>query len=467
MSSKSRTNMRLIHTNYTHTPQQDCRQSTYSSTNQSTTILHTDNNNNNNPASTNYYYFPITYTNDENIAYNWIHEHITAIIPSLSSSSTSLHHPPHSSMQTSSSSSTSTVSGVPSSLIPIGFDCEWQPTFDKGQEAVISVLQFATKHAALVFQINAFIPSSFSSVPLNIRSSESTSSSSSSSGNAAYHPNSFSSSVATEEAEGCLVRLLNNPYVLFIGMGINQDFRKVKDDVARLLRYNTTSTTSNSNTSSSSSSSFLTTSLCELKSFGRDRGINIKGGLLALTQYLDNSVAKWKTNSLQLSKWQRYPLREAEVRYAAMDAWSAILCYERLILLPIVPLPLPEEIRIDNTNSNSTGSNSNNNTPSMNTTITNTVNNSSNLFTVSSDTNYSISPILPVSTSVNPSSPNPKNRNTNHKSPHKKKNNYIDDGIPSPAQIALNMLKQAAVPQKNTGFTTETVRRNSKNSLNE
>ena len=65
------------------------------------------------------------------------------------------------------------------------------------------------------------------------------------------------------------------------------------------------------------------------------------GGLLALAQST-TSVVKWKSNRLQMSKWQEYPHNRARVVYAAMDAWAAAAIYGHFHKNPPFPKPPPK-----------------------------------------------------------------------------------------------------------------------------
>jgi len=57
------------------------------------------------------------------------------------------------------------------------------------------------------------------------------------------------------------------------------------------------------------------------------------GGLcLALTP-----CVKWKTKRLQMSNWEACPLSEAQVIYAAMDAYAGLISYEALLALKRQP----------------------------------------------------------------------------------------------------------------------------------
>lgn len=237
----------------------------------------------------------ILYTNCEVVAHSWIHSNIHT------SKASSGNQHAAGAANSHSSAIASTNRGV-----VVGFDAEWKPRFQKGQKEVLGTLQFATMNAVLVYQLNA----------------------------ARRAPNGHA-------AAGCLGRLLADPTCTFVGMGVHADFDKVQHLAEQAAR------ASSSNGSNSSSSSGHKHRLVELKQFGTDRGVNVSGGLAGLAMHLHPAIAKWKTKTLQMSDWSRYPLDHARVRYAAMDAWASVACYHKLAPLELVlpslddPMPLP------------------------------------------------------------------------------------------------------------------------------
>lgn len=160
--------------------------------------------------------------------------------------------------------------------LDVGFDAEWRPCFVSGQTPLLATLQFATPTSALVIQLNA-----------------------------------LSRAPAGHRASGALTRLLSGCRSLS-GMGIHDDFSKVCAAVAGAVPPAAAHT------------------LIDLKKLSLSRGVVTSGGLLGLTQHLTPPVRKWKSKALQLSNWSRYPLDEAQVRYAAMDAWASLHCYLQL-----------------------------------------------------------------------------------------------------------------------------------------
>lgn len=206
----------------------------------------------------------------------------------------------------------------------VGFDAEWRPTFKKGDKPQLGTLQFATVDAALVVQVNAyrFAPRG--------------------------HP-----------AVGCLqLLILTNPSIVLLGMSVQEDLSKAIEYLQTRQAYVQTPGT--------------TAGTLELKTYGQARGINVPGGLLAITLLLGGGgsgggsggeddaaadtgsgaaasasagpraeVVKWKSNKLQMSNWCKWPLEGKCIRYAACDAWAAAFCYSKLVTMPIVAPPLP------------------------------------------------------------------------------------------------------------------------------
>lgn len=69
------------------------------------------------------------------------------------------------------------------------------------------------------------------------------------------------------------------------------------------------------------------------------------GGLLELAQTC-TGVTKWKTNSLQLTRWDIFPLKTKSLIYAALDAWAGAAVYNHYINnppFPEAPPPLPKK----------------------------------------------------------------------------------------------------------------------------
>jgi hypothetical protein len=231
------------------------------------------------------------YTNQEAVAHEWIVRHILGGEEAESAAAA-----PSSAAAAAAASSSSSASASARIVSPVvGFDAEWKPTFQKGQVPRIGTIQLGTERGgALVVQINALIPAP-----------------------------------AGTPAAGCLGRLLDDPRLTFVGMGIAQDFNKVRAEAKK----------------AGGSTAFAAVgglgggrgaSLCDLKTFGTERGVSVKGGLLGLAQHVDPAMAKWKSNRLQTSDWSAFPLSEAQVRYAGMDAVAAAVAHTRLSILALV-----------------------------------------------------------------------------------------------------------------------------------
>ena len=70
------------------------------------------------------------------------------------------------------------------------------------------------------------------------------------------------------------------------------------------------------------------------------------GGLLSLAQEC-TGVVKWKSNNLQMSNWERWPLQRSRLVYSAMDAWAGCAImqhYKDHPPFPSVPGPAPAEV---------------------------------------------------------------------------------------------------------------------------
>ena len=65
-----------------------------------------------------------------------------------------------------------------------------------------------------------------------------------------------------------------------------------------------------------------------------------RGGLLELAQGTTDCT-KWKSNALQLTRWDVFPLQTKSLVYAAMDAWAGAAVYQHFKLNPPFPEPPP------------------------------------------------------------------------------------------------------------------------------
>lgn len=165
----------------------------------------------------------------------------------------------------------------------LGMDAEYKPVFNKGEYASTSVLQLSTRECALVVQLNA-MPGGVAAL-----------------------------------GKSCpgLAALLSGSSgrLTLAGMA-------VKADYVKLLR--------ECGIAPSASPGIPKPKLIDLKELGRQGGIDVKGGLSALALAAGIVAKTWKSNSLQMSNWARFPLTERQLVYAAMDAWAGAAAFERL-----------------------------------------------------------------------------------------------------------------------------------------
>lgn len=166
----------------------------------------------------------------------------------------------------------------------LGFDCEWPPTWRKGERPRVGTLQLATETHALVVQLSA----------LRRAGRES-------------------------PARGCLERILGSPAgvggATLVGMGVASDVKVAREalgvDASAARPY-----------------------VVDLKTFGSVRGVDVPGGLAGLTEHLCGTPS-WKSQRVVMSDWCAAPLSEEQRRYAALDAWASAACFFKLRGLPI------------------------------------------------------------------------------------------------------------------------------------
>ncbi|MBK3515827.1 3'-5' exonuclease [Carboxylicivirga marina] len=144
----------------------------------------------------------------------------------------------------------------------IGFDTETKPSFQKGKINQVSLLQFSTSEKAYLFRLNK----------------------------TGLHP--------------ALIRLLTNPSIKKIGVGIRDDIKGLN----RLCRFD--------------HGGFI-----ELQDHVKKVGIEDTS-----LKKLAGLVLNFRVSKRQrLSNWEAPYLTEGQVLYAATDAWVAIEVYHTLI----------------------------------------------------------------------------------------------------------------------------------------
>lgn len=223
----------------------------------------------------------------------------------------------------------------PDHEVVLGFDAEWRPVHAPGVREVPSVLQLATPTAALVVQLNAL----------------------------AFAP-------CGSPAHGCLEALLGCRWATVAGMGIGNDVERVGEALAGYRAaagappaacppppplaltagagaWEGAGAGGGAGAAPPTPTPLAAPAGCagggarplELKTFGQARGVDVPGGLEALTLAVapGGEVAPWKVRSIQVSDWEAWPLDEPHVRYAAVDAWASLLCFMRLAGRPVVP----------------------------------------------------------------------------------------------------------------------------------
>lgn len=137
----------------------------------------------------------------------------------------------------------------------IGFDTESRPAFFKGQKFPVSIIQLATNDEAFIFQLR-FVPFA-----------------------------------------GRLVELLSNPDIIKVGVGVQDDIRRLNE----LYR-------------------FKQSSFYDLSAEMKKKGL-IQSGARALTaRFLGRKLVK----SAQKTNWSHSHLTERQLEYAATDAWICL-----------------------------------------------------------------------------------------------------------------------------------------------
>ncbi|MGQ9846116.1 MAG: 3'-5' exonuclease [Bacteroidales bacterium] len=101
-----------------------------------------------------------------------------------------------------------------------------------------------------------------------------------------------------------VVRLLENNNIQKVGVGINQDIEQLQ----KLRKFNP--------------NGFI-----DLQILAKNKGL----GALSLRKLSEYFLAKKISKRQQLSNWELKRLTDAQIRYAATDAYAALLIYEKMI----------------------------------------------------------------------------------------------------------------------------------------
>jgi ribonuclease D len=150
----------------------------------------------------------------------------------------------------------------------IGFDTETKPSFKKGVSHDISLLQLSTEDEAYLFRLNV------------------------------------------TGFNGALIRLMGNPKVTKVGVGIRDDLRGLQ----QLNRF--------------SPKGFI-----ELQELAPKYGINVLSLKNLAALLLGIRVSKRQ----RLSNWEAEQLSERQILYAATDAWVSLKIYNKMKMLKPIP----------------------------------------------------------------------------------------------------------------------------------
>ncbi len=146
----------------------------------------------------------------------------------------------------------------------LGFDTETRPSFKKGETNQISLMQLSTSNAAFLFRLNK----------------------------TGFSPD--------------LVRLLENPKVVKVGVGIRDDLRGLN----KLAR-------------------FKPAKFVELQDMVKSFGIDVFSLKALAGLVLNVRISKRQ----RLSNWEADMLTSGQIDYAATDAWVALRIFEELMCL--------------------------------------------------------------------------------------------------------------------------------------
>jgi ribonuclease D len=150
----------------------------------------------------------------------------------------------------------------------IGFDTETKPSFKKGVSHDISLLQLSTEEEAYLFRLNV------------------------------------------TEFNGALTRLMANPEVAKVGVGI-------RDDLRGLQQLN----------------KFSPKGFIELQELAPKYGINVLSLKNLAALLLGIRISKRQ----RLSNWEAEQLSEGQILYAATDAWVSLKIYNKMKMLKPIP----------------------------------------------------------------------------------------------------------------------------------
>ncbi len=143
----------------------------------------------------------------------------------------------------------------------LGFDTESKPSFKKGIQSKISIIQLADDKNALIFRIQHY-------------------------------------RIHTE-----LIALFENKNIIKVGSGIKQDLKQLQQVCT-----------------------FNPQSFVDLQDLLKQKGYEVMGLKKMTELFLNKKLSKRQ----QLSNWNKPQLTEAQIRYAATDAYATYLLYQKL-----------------------------------------------------------------------------------------------------------------------------------------
>lgn len=149
----------------------------------------------------------------------------------------------------------------------LGLDTETKPSFQKGTNNPVSILQLSGHRFSVIVRLLSFDPET------------------------------------KEERLEPVARLLADPEILLVGVSI-------RDDALELLRDH----------------GLLCTSVLELQTVAKRAGIKV----MSLSKLYALLYRKRISKSQRLSNWENDPLTEAQQQYAALDAYAGLRIYEGL-----------------------------------------------------------------------------------------------------------------------------------------